>query len=288
MDEIAERLNSVAETALEVAQDAKRKDTRTEVGMKKRRVSGSRTKHVAIFVALEMERRILVERWRLKGSGLEQVWRGDLRNTRISVFGRDEMGRVPAAVATMQFLSKEVPDLLLVAGIAGGFEREEVSLGNILIPASIVDLASRKIHSDARTIHEFRPREFRTDTRLTRYLKASFNRREWESRVLSEADWPEDRRPAIKYGPVVSLDEVVANAGFVEELCRFWPKLLGIEMEAGGVCAAGEAFEIEPAVIRGVSDLADPSKSDSEWRRRAMKTVAHLIENLDCNVLLAD
>lgn len=49
---------------------------------------------------------------------------------------------------------------------------------------------------------------------------------------------------------------------------------LGVEMKAGGVCAAAKEFNMDVAVIRGVSDLADPRKSDSEWRRRAMKTVA--------------
>ena len=79
----------------------------------------------------------------------------------------------------------------------------------------------------------------------------------------------------------------MASSEFAELLCHAWPKLVGIEMEAGGVCAAAEAFQIKAAVVRGVSDLADPSKSNDEWRRRAMKTVAHLIENLDFNVLLA-
>jgi len=44
---------------------------------------------------------------------------------------------------------------------------------------------------------------------------------------------------------------------------------------------------MKAAVIRGVSDLADPSKSDTEWRRRAIKTVANLIENIDFDALLA-
>lgn len=104
---------------------------------------------------------------------------------------------------------------------------------------------------------------------------------------MKDAEWPDDRRPAIRYGPVASLDEVVADAGFVDSLFQAWPKLLGIEMESGGVCAAADSFRIKAAVIRGVSDLADPSKSDNEWRRRAVKTVAHLIENLDFNVILA-
>jgi nucleoside phosphorylase len=282
--EIASRLASVARTALEIAHDTKPQKPRAEVGGKRKKVSNATPKYIAIFVALEMERKILVERWGLKGAGLEQVWRGELGNAQISVFGRDEMGRVPAAVATMQFLcrSKPKPDFLLVAGIAAGFEREKVFVGDLLIPTRIVDLASRKRYIEP----EFRPREFATDDRLPKYLRASFNVSEWEVKVIKALDWPESRRPALRYGTMVSLDEVVANTGYVDELCRYWPKLLGLEMESGGVCAAADTFGIKPAVIRGVSDLADPSKSDNEWRLRAMKTVAHLIENVDFNALL--
>lgn len=285
IDEIAARLTSLAKTALELAHDTKPNDLRIELRRKRKRVSIPKSKQVAIFVALEMERKILVERWGLKGSGVEQVWRGELGKVGISVFGRDEMGRVPAAVATMQFLSQSTrrPDFLLVAGIAGGFEREGVFLGDILIPTSIVDLATRKLYTDP----EFRPKEFPTDDRLAKYLRASLNRLEWEGSVIREFDWPESRRPAIRYGPMASLDEVVASTDYVEALCKYWPKLQGIEMESGGACAAADTFGIRPAVIRGVSDLADPSKSDNEWRRRAMKTVAHLIENIDFNVVLA-
>jgi nucleoside phosphorylase len=59
-------------------------------------------------------------------------------------------------------------------------------------------------------------------------------------------------------------------------------------MEAGGVCAAAKMNSIQVVVVRGVSDLADPAKSDNVWRQRAMKTVAHLLESVDFRLLLAE
>jgi len=281
LDEIADRLDALGKLALEVAEDTRPVEAQTE--RKRRRAVPNELPEVAIFVALEMERKFLVERWDLKAQDLAQVWRGSLRSARVSVFGRDEMGRVPAAVATMQFLqNNKKPHLLLVAGIAGGFEREQVSLGDVLVATSIVDLASRKITTDP----QFRPKEFRTNEWLARYLKTTFDQEGWERSVIKAAEWPDGRRPTIKYGPCASLDEVVADTTFVDKLCEYWPKLLGIEMEAGGVCAAADTFGIAPVVIRCVSDLADPSKSDNEWRRRAVKTLAHLIENIDFSVLV--
>jgi len=286
-DEIADQLGAVGAMALEVAQSLTAGDSEyaPRRGGKVNRTKPE--KKIAIFVALEEERVFFVDQWSLSAKGVEQVWRGHRNGVHFSVFGRDEMGRVPAAVATMEFLSKETPDILLIAGIAGGFPSEEVSLGDVLIATSVVDLASRKIHRDTRTIPAFRPREFPIDDRLAKYLRARLNLSDWESRVIKAAEWPASRRPAIRYGPLVSLDEVVASSDFAEKLCEYWPKLLGIEMEAGGVCAAADTFHMKAAVIRGVSDLADPSKSDTEWRRRAIKTVANLIENIDFDALLA-
>lgn len=289
IDEIAQRLGSLAAAANEIADQLKSLQMQVTMDRRNRVAYSAKPKEVAVFVALEMERKVLIERWNLQAQGREQIWRGRLNGVQIFVFGRDEMGRVPAAVATMQMLSHCKPDILIVAGIAGGFTREKVALGNILIGSDIVDLASRKvIYEGTETSIEFRPRQFRTDDRLEKYLKASFKVDTWQSNVTKDAEWPDDRRPAIHYGLIASLDEVVADTNFVDKLCDAWPKLLGIEMEAGGVCAAAETFNIKPAVIRGVSDLADPSKSDNEWRRRAIKTVAHLIESLDFDALLAD
>jgi nucleoside phosphorylase len=52
-------------------------------------------------------------------------------------------------------------------------------------------------------------------------------------------------------------------------------------MEAGGVCAAADNYKIPVAMIRAVSDKADPAKADTQWRTRGMKTIAMLIERIE-------
>jgi nucleoside phosphorylase len=237
-----------------------------------------------------MERQILVKRWKLAGGYPDQVWRGKLGNVDVIMFGTEEMGRVSAAIATMRLLQAyPKPDMLLVAGIAGGFEREGVRLGDVLIPKNIADLATRKVSKKEDKIPEFRPKAFRTDARLLKYVRSdSFNIRGWEPAVIDEAEWPDGLRPTIHDGPVASLDEVVSDTDWVDALCKAWPKLSGVEMESGGVCAAAEVHDLRVAVVRGVSDLADPAKSDDDWRRRAMKTVAHLLETIDFAQLLGE
>jgi len=252
-------------------------------------IGGTKKRIIAIFVALQMEREILIKHLNLKTCyPPELAYFGKFGSTEVIVFGPDDMGRVPAAIATMEFLKKREPDLLIVAGIAGGFEKEGSKLGDVVIARSIVDLATRKLllEDDAKiTITEFRPREWPTDNRLEKYLKYGFDRTAWEQDAVQYAEWPEGKRPTIKYGTLASLDEVVSSNEWMTKLLQAWPKLLGVEMEAGGVCAAAFAHDIKVAVIRGISDLADPAKSDDEWRRRAMKTISHLLKNIEYDAI---
>ena len=77
------------------------------------------------------------------------------------------------------------------------------------------------------------------------------------------------------------LDEVVGSKGWCKELLDNNTQLLGVEMEAGGVCAAAKKHNVDVAVVRGISDHADPSKKDDNWRKISMTTVALLLEEIN-------
>lgn len=249
---------------------------------------------VVIFVALQMERESLIERWSLKNPYPSMFWTGLSGNTIVMVYGPDHIGRVPAAISTMRMFYdlkdkyNRHPDLLIVAGIAGGFE-EEMMCGHLIIAESVADLAMRKITDEEEKIRpEFRPKEFTASDKISHYVKSgNFDISLWEQDVIKGAEWPAGLRPAIKYGTIASVDEVVSSEEYKKKLRAAWPKLLGIEMESGGVCAAADKFDLSVNIIRVVSDLADPMKSDNEWRKRAMKTIGFLLERIDYEILIS-
>lgn len=76
------------------------------------------------------------------------------------------------------------------------------------------------------------------------------------------------------------MDEVVASHDWVDRIRRSTEKLLGVEMEAGGVCQAADVYRVPVAMLRAVSDNADPIKTDTTWRNRGMKTIATLLERI--------
>jgi adenosylhomocysteine nucleosidase len=242
---------------------------------------------IAIFVALDEERKVL-EKSNLKLSKdlHPQHLVGEKDGVTIELFCAHGMGRVAAAVATMKYLNETTrrPDLLVVAGLAGGFPKAGMTEGAIIIPDQVFDLALRKIKGDET---QFRPETYRTDPRLKNYIVSNaFDSAKWSAAAHSAADWPDHLRPNIRHDPLTSVDEVVSSIEHGDQLRKAFPKLAGVEMEAGGVFAAAREFNVDVSVIRAVSDNADPAKTDDAWRARAMKTIASLLCFVDLAVVL--
>ncbi|MGN6202521.1 MAG: 5'-methylthioadenosine/S-adenosylhomocysteine nucleosidase family protein [Solirubrobacterales bacterium] len=239
-----------------------------------------RRTRVAVFVALEEESRLLREYWGLKYPFPNNAF-GEVGEVDVELVTARYAGRVPAAVKMMEHLAQPVnnPDVVVVAGIAGGFVEEDVKKGDVVIADKIVDLAHRKVRVKEENIdQEFRPEEFRLDTCLGEFVESdNFDTAAWEQEVSDELTWPDDGDPTIHTGSLACVDEVVASDEWRETLRRAAPKLHGVEMEAGGVCAAAARPRIPVIVLRGISDLADPMKSDDAWREIAVGAVARLL-----------
>jgi nucleoside phosphorylase len=235
---------------------------------------------IAIYVALEEEREFLARRWSLSHRFSEFGWTGSYAGVQLMIYGVDEMGRVPAAVQTMKCVAARRPRMIVVLGIAGGFSEARVELGDAIVATAVIDLAGRKIRDEAKgAVPQFRPHAFDASRSIVAFLKSgSFDVGRWEQDVIRDGDWPKGRRPSLRFGAIASMDEVISSNDWRQQLLAAWPLLQGVEMEAGGVCWAALESCTPVSVIRGVSDMADPSKSDSEWRRRAVGVAAATLE----------
>jgi nucleoside phosphorylase len=124
---------------------------------------------------------------------------------------------------------------------------------------------------------------------LSRVIQSdAFDDKEWSFEACG-LGWPDDRRPSIKYGLMASADEVISSDTLrirMLEGAGGEKKLLGIEMEAGGVCAAADRRRVPYCMLRVISDQADPSKTDNEWRKLGMETIAHLLVKLPLDEVL--
>jgi nucleoside phosphorylase len=239
---------------------------------------------ILIFVALEEELNVLVKQLKLtRPSGKPAT--GTIGDVTIDVVCPRSMGRVAAAVTVAEYLSTEdpKPDLVLCVGLAGGFIEEGIVQGIIICVDTVVDLATRKVTDtdDGKAQSRFRRQDFHCERRLYDVAKSSdFDKRGWEDYCREEFHWPDGKVPSLREGNIASADEVVASDDHRKKMLASGDRLLGVEMEAGGACAAAKRFNVPFEVIRVVSDQADPVKTDDEWRRIGMQTLAELLKRL--------
>lgn len=253
--------------------------------------SRGRQLKIAIFVALEEELNVLIKHFSLARSPESPAASGKIGDVGVDVLCPRGMGRVAAAVEVTRYLSKHpAPDLLFCVGLAGGFEESGIEHGAVICAETVVDLANRKVTDDEKGAarSRFRRRDFDCTRAVYEVAKSSeFDHDAWALHSVAEFDWQKGRTPSLWEGKIASADEVVASDDHRKKMVDSVDKLFGIEMEAGGVCAAAAAFKVPVSVLRVVSDMADPSKADDKWRTTGMKTLAELLYRLPLGRVIA-
>lgn len=184
-----------------------------------------------------------------------------------------EMSRAPAAALAATAIARWQPSYVLLVGIAGGIGTNGVALGDLLIANRIIDYEVAKAQSEAlsRRWHSY-------DVHAGLLQRAmAFTGWRWHGPVAAAR--PEPGRPERHFGPIASGDKVVEDPSLLNDLLQTWPKLIGVEMEAGGVAPAARQSNPPPGffMVRAASDLADPDKGSPEvrgWRPYACAVAA--------------
>jgi nucleoside phosphorylase len=242
---------------------------------------------LVFYVALEEELKVLAKSLGLtKVAGTPQAT-GKLDGIEVAVICPRNMGRVAAAVAMTDYLAKRSrkPKLILIVGLAGGFPENSTKQGHIIVVTKVVDLALRKVVDDENGASpNFRREDYPLHEQLmNQILSDDLDKDDWAAQACKTLQWPPDRRPSIHCGPMASADEVVASDIWRAEILKGQggePKLLGVEMEAGGICEAARKTNVPVCMLRVISDNADPSKADDNWRALGMSTLADLLKHL--------
>jgi nucleoside phosphorylase len=243
-------------------------------------------------LTLQEELDVLANSLALRRNAKSPAADGTLGGEKVVVICPKDMGRVPAAVEVTQYLESRrgnLPKLLLIVGLAGGFKKEGSEPGHTICATTVVDLAQRKVLDDqgGGSHTKFRRRDHNLTPVVRDLLHSdSFQLQAWIKNSIEKGDWPKDRRPSLHSGMIASVDEVVASDEWSGKLLKHTEKLLGVEMESGGVCAAAWRYSVPVAMLRVVSDNADPAKADDAWRRRGMHTLTEMLKLMPVKELL--
>ncbi|MFY9624146.1 MAG: 5'-methylthioadenosine/S-adenosylhomocysteine nucleosidase, partial [Rhodoplanes sp.] len=187
-----------------------------------------------------------------------------------------EMGRVEAANAVGDAIRRWRPRYVILVGIAGGLSKAGVQVGDVLISEQIADYELQKLTEEKTltrwSVHRASPALLAAAKQL--------RPEDWQ-RFIREPR-PQAGKPQRHFGPICTGDKVVAN-GLLDQYREVWTKLIGVEMEAGGVASATFQAASAPGflMVRGVSDLADPDKDKVQtesWRAYACDVAAAYVE----------
>lgn len=161
------------------------------------------------------------------------------------------VGSAAAAAATASALSRTRYDLVVSAGIGGGFEGQ-AEVGSLVIANEIIaaDLGA-ETESGFQTIEEIGmgPDRVIVDEGKIDIVK----------RALRSSDL------VINIGPVLTLSTVTGTAQTAEKLARQVPGAAAEAMEGFGAATAAEMFGVDSMEIRAISNTVGP-RDRSAWR----------------------
>jgi nucleoside phosphorylase len=182
------------------------------------------------------------------------------------------MGPLRAVSKAKDVVARWTPSHVLLVGIAGGVAGE-ADPGDVLVASQVADYTLGKQREDG--TRGVRWEAFRADEVL---LNAASNfPTGWEE--LIGKGRPGAGAPVRRVGVVASGGDVIARVDLIREYQATWEKLVGVEMEGGGVASGLHETVSRPRflMIRGISDIADgPNNSEMKtaWRAYACDVAA--------------
>ncbi|MET8986913.1 5'-methylthioadenosine/S-adenosylhomocysteine nucleosidase [Nonomuraea wenchangensis] len=188
---------------------------------------------------------------------------GDGRRVALGLVGK---GNHPAAVITERAIAEFAPSALLFVGVAGALW-PGIGLGDVVVATHVYAYHGGTSEDDGL---KARPRVWEIDHETDQIARHLYRTGTWAHRLPAGAAVPDVRFGPIAAGEVVQDSAISAHARWVRQT---YNDALAIEMESAGVAQAAHHNRALPmAVVRGISDRADGSKTATDglnWQPKA-------------------
>lgn len=254
-----------------------------KIGARKRPDPANATIDFVIITALEEERDAVLsvlgrtQKLDKEPSDVHTYYRATVTTRRkdsskynVIVTCLSQTGPAEAATRGALVVKRWSPRYVLLVGIACGV-RGEVQHGDILIATQVADYTLGKQQNGRREVR------WNVTPCGVSLLDSAINiSAKWRQRITVAR--PTEGQAELRKGVVASGGDVIADDRIIATYSENWPKLVGIEMEAGGVAAALQQTSEPPEflMIKGVSDFGK-DKHDAEvlpWRSYACHAAA--------------
>ncbi|GAA2507774.1 hypothetical protein Ahu01nite_059400 [Winogradskya humida] len=186
-----------------------------------------------------------------------------------------------SAAAVSARLAASFPGVrhLIMCGIAGGVPSagHDIRIGDVVSSTrGIVDYDH--VRSEAGGDRLRRPVEGLSKLLLSADQRLEAAERAGRATWFQALEAPFDRKPAVHRGAIGSADRLLRNAALRDRLAREFG-VIAVEMEAAGLAVGADLNGLHWYVVRGISDLADGTKSD-DYHKYAASTAAAYVRSL--------
>ncbi|MEV6951681.1 5'-methylthioadenosine/S-adenosylhomocysteine nucleosidase [Streptomyces sp. NPDC051183] len=230
---------------------------------------------VVILTALNLEYQAVHRR--LAGPQLHRHERGTrfevgtVQGTSCRIaLGLTNKGNQSAAVIAERAIQEFSPAAVLFVGVAGALW-DSARLGDVVMATHVYAYHGGTSEDDGL---KARPRAWEAPHEISQLASHLARMNDWADDVPGEGDAPQVRFGPIAAGEIVQNSKISAQAQWIR---HHYNDALAIEMEAAGVAQAGHLSGAPVAIVRGISDRADGTKSsttDRSWQPRAAANAA--------------
>ncbi|TLW91133.1 5'-methylthioadenosine/S-adenosylhomocysteine nucleosidase [Saccharomonospora piscinae] len=226
---------------------------------------------VVLLTAFDLEYRAV--RQRMTGTRVHRHPRGtrfevgSLENSdsRIAL-GLTGKGNHAAGILAERAIEMFAPLAVVFVGVAGALQ-ESARLGDVVVATHVYAYHGGTSEDDGL---KARPRVWEISHAISQLASHLKRVGDW----TTQAPAPSVHFGAIAAGEVVQNSSISAEAGWLRQ---HYNDALAIEMEAAGVAQAGHLSGSPIAIVRGISDRADGTKTtthDGTWQPRAAENAA--------------
>ncbi|MGQ4714402.1 5'-methylthioadenosine/S-adenosylhomocysteine nucleosidase family protein [Streptomyces anulatus] len=184
--------------------------------------------------------------------------------------GLTSKGNHSAAVIAERAIQEFSPAAVLFVGVAGALW-DTARLGDVVMATHVYAYHGGTSEDDGL---KARPRVWEAAHGISQLGSHLARVNDWADETPARGRTPQVRFGAIAAGEIVQNSKISAEARWIRQ---HFNDALAIEMEAAGVAQAGHLNGAPVAIIRGISDRADGTKSsakDRDWQPRAAANAA--------------
>ncbi|MEU4656840.1 5'-methylthioadenosine/S-adenosylhomocysteine nucleosidase [Streptomyces sp. NPDC023723] len=182
--------------------------------------------------------------------------------------GLTNKGNHSAAVIAERAIQEFSPVAVLFVGVAGALW-DTARLGDVVMATHVYAYHGGTSEDDGL---KARPRVWEAAHGISQLGSHLARLNDWADDIPGRGPAPQVRFGAIAAGEVVQNSKISAEARWIRQ---HYNDALAIEMEAAGVAQAGHLSGAPVAIIRGISDRADGTKSSAQDRSRQPRAAAN-------------